>query len=129
MAETTECPECGSEVGEDAQYCPECGASLTATIKPGRVYTRPSVIKSLFSKSIALGGTIAGIILVWISRLINIFADPGSTAMDGANVLNSLGFMSMGVFLVGGGISNSDLNDYVRLGMVLGGILLVTLSF
>lgn len=130
MAETKECPECGAEVSGDAQFCPECGASLTPTKQAARAqtYSRPSVIKTMFSKSLSLGGTIFGIVLAWLGRLINVFADPGSTAMDAARVLDSLGFMMIGVFLVGGGISNSDMNEFVRLGMVLGGILSLALA-
>lgn len=136
MAEVSKCPECGAEIEEGSKFCPNCGADLTAEARPpqetqptrGRGYSRPSLLETIFSKKLTLAGTIFGIIITWIGGLIWIFADAGTAGMSAARVLNELGLMIIGVFVVGSGISNSEINQFARLGMILGGILLIALT-
>lgn len=136
LAEVSKCPECGAEIEGGGKFCPNCGTELTAEARPpretqptrGTGYGRPDLVETIFSKKVTLAGTILGILLAWIGGLIRIFVDVGTAGMSAARVLNGLGLMIIGVFIVGSGVSNSKLNQFVRLGMILGGILLIALT-
>ncbi len=131
MAQISNCPECGADIEEGANFCPECGADITSSTKPT---TTPSprrasedIIESMFSKTIVAIGSMFGIVLAWIGTIIATFGD-GSTAMKAAATLNYLGFALIGIFILGGGVTNSEIDKYPRLAMVLGGLILIALT-
>lgn len=68
-----------------------------------------------------------GILLAWIGTIVFTFGSPDITALRVAATLNFLGFASVGTFLTCGGITNQDIDKLVRLGMILGGVLILGL--
>lgn len=130
MAKTSNCPECGADIEEGANFCSECGADLSRT-KPTTPRAAPAVSKSalesMFSRTVATVGSVFGILLAWIGAIIGVFGS-GSTALNAAATLNYLGFATTGIFVLGAGISNSDIDRFARLGMILGGLLMLAFT-
>ena len=79
----------------------------------------------LFSKNLIITAILLGIFLIWIGVIVMTFSS-NYTGMRAAEVLNSLGFFIMGAYLVGGGIVNDNLDKYVRLGMIVIGVYMIT---
>ncbi len=81
------------------------------------------IFEKLFSKTLIVGGILLGILLIWIGSIIFTFAS--GDALKAASVLNSLGLAAISMFLLGGGLANKNIDKYVRLGMILGGALIL----
>ena len=132
MAENI-CANCGNKVPAKAKFCLSCGAQVTQATQPQQapapapVQPRPApvsrapaapigdIFNTLFTKQLILAFVLLGILLAWIGRIVALFfADAGIA-------INSIGFAAAGIFLVGGGITNNNLDKYVKLGMVVGG--------
>lgn len=130
IAQISTCPECGAELEGEVNFCPECGADITRA-GPAAPTAVPAgtgnVVEWLFSKTIAVMGSVFGIILAWIGSIISAFGS-SSTAYKAAATLNFSGFAVIGIFVLGAGISNSDMNKFARLGMTLGGLLMLALT-
>jgi len=88
------------------------------------------IFEKLFSKTLIVVGILVGILLIWIGSIVTTFGTmtSGSSldAYKASIVLSSLGIAAMGVFLVGGGVANKNIDKYVRLAMIIGGVLLLT---
>ncbi len=131
----TKCLKCGAEIPEGTNFCPSCGApSKAAQSKPmqGMPQTMSrgpgmgGVFDTLFSKMFVYIGILLGILLAWIGGIIVLFTT-GNVANVGV-VLNSLGFVSLGAFMLMGGLTNKKFDKFVRLGMIVGGAVTITLS-
>ena len=131
----TKCLKCGAEIPEGTNFCPSCGAPSQAT-KSKQMQGRPQpmpggmgmggVFDTLFSKMFVYIGILLGILLAWIGGIIVLFTT-GTVANVGV-VLNSLGFVSLGSFMLMGGLTNKKFDKFVRLGMLVGGAVTITLS-
>jgi len=131
----SKCNKCGASLPPGAAFCPACGApKAEEKQKYQPLYQRSStsigltsLFDIIFSKTVIIIGIAIGILLAWISLLIAVFASGSS---DVAIVLNSIGFIFIGLLLIGGGIFNKNIDKYVRLAMTLigGYIILMSLS-
>jgi len=111
-------PKCGADNPVGAKFCLNCGARLGLPAK--------EVFESLFSRSLIVAGSLLGILLAWIGTIVYTFGE-SNTAVKAAATLNFLGFAFLGTFLICGGISNRDFDKSVRLGMILGGVIMLGL--
>ena len=124
------CLKCGTKIPKEARFCPSCGA-VKAIETPQPVQSQPvqpqpmpspsrpmyETLGPLFSKNLIIMGVLIGILLAWIGEIVARF-----TIYLGAGwILNSLGFVFVGLFLTGGGIINKDIDKFVRLGLIVGG--------
>jgi len=118
------CLKCDAEIPEGSKFCPNCAAP----VKGGGIQRVPQpmqgVLELLFSKTFIILGISFGILLVWIGNIIFTFGlesmfkgELGS--LQAAGTLNSLGFASICLFLLGGGIANRNIDKFVRLLMIL----------
>ena len=134
------CLKCGTKIPKEARFCPSCGAVKgietpqpvqSQPVQPQPVQPQPvqpqpmqspsrpihETLGPLFSKNLIIMGTLLGILLAWIGEIVARF-----TIYLGAGwILNSLGFVFVGLFLTGGGIINKDIDKFVRLGLIVGG--------
>lgn len=142
----SKCNNCGATIPAGAAFCPSCGAPKAAeqpatqpmqqTTQYHTAYTGQNslqqVLDGIFSTKIILLGILFGLLFVWIGAILNIFILPTSindlTGVRVAGFLSSFGLFIMGIFTIGGGIADKSLDKFVRLGMVLGGIWLVSSS-
>ncbi len=113
------CPKCGAENPGVAMFCSNCGARLGVPAK--------GVLESLFSQSLIVAGSLLGILLAWIGTIVFTFGGGSEPAIKAAATLNLLGFALLGTFLTCGGIANQDIDKFVRLGMILGGVIMLGL--
>ncbi len=129
----SKCIKCGANLPTGAAFCPACGApKAEEKQKYQPSYQRissgiglTSLFDIIFSKTVIIIGIAIGILLAWISLLIVVFASGSS---DVAIVLNSIGFIFIGLLLVGGGIFNNNIDKYVRLAMALIGGYIILMS-
>ena len=71
----------------------------------------------VFSKTLIIGGFLFGLLFAWIGYIVFIFSTPVSTDITAFKValfLNSLGFASICMFLIGGGIANINIDKFIR---------------
>ena len=122
------CSKCGASFPEEANFCPSCGAKRGATTQYATQQTY-GIFNSLFSKNLIIIGVCFGILLAWIGSIIYIFgaitAIPNMDAIKAALVLGFIGFAALGLFLLGGGIFNKEIDKYVRVGMVVMGAYII----
>lgn len=83
------------------------------------------VFRFLFSKNLIITAILFGILFIWIGAILFTFSTD-LTGYRAAHTLNSLEFFITGVFLIGGGIVNDAMDKYVRVGMVLIGVYMIT---
>jgi len=83
------------------------------------------IFQYLFSKNLIIAAILIGILFIWIGTIILTFSTD-LTGFRTAQILNSLGFFVVGVFLIGGGIANDVMDKYVRLGMIIIGVYMIT---
>ena len=142
----SKCNNCGAVIPAGAAFCPGCGAPKAAeqpasqpmqqTTQYHPAYTGMNSLQGLldtiFSTKLIILGILFGLLFVWIGAVLNTFIfPPPSNDLTGIRVagfLSSFGLFVMGIFTIGGGIADKNLDKYVRLGMVLGGIWLVSSS-
>jgi hypothetical protein len=118
------CIKCGNEIPKDAKFCLNCGAKVVKEIKPTNEPAH-QLFQSLFSKNLIVAAILLGILFIWIGVIISTF----STDLTGwrvAQTLNSLGFFIASAFLIGGGIVNDNMDKYVKLGMIVIGVYMIT---
>ena len=128
----SKCTKCGANIPSGAAFCPSCGAPKAEEQQKTQPVYQPSstigitgIFDLIFSKTIIIIGIAIGILLAWISLLIVIFASDSSNV---AAVLNSIGFIAIGLLLMGGGIFNNNIDKNVRLAMVLIGGYIILMS-
>jgi hypothetical protein len=118
------CSKCGTEISKDAKFCLNCGAKV---VKESGSTSEPvhQLFQSLFSKNIIVAAILLGILFIWIGVIISTFSTD-STGYRAAQTLNSFGFSIVGIFLIGGGIVNDNMDRYIRLGMIVIGVYMIT---
>lgn len=139
------CIKCGTKIPKEARFCPSCGAEkVVATPPPAqpqpvqqpvqpqqmppqqmRAPARPihEAFGPLFSKNLIIIGVLLGILLAWIGEIIARFTT--FTTSTVGFILNSLGFVFMGLFLTGGGILNKNFDNFVRIGLIIAGAIVL----
>jgi hypothetical protein len=129
----SKCNRCGVNIPQGAAFCPSCGAPKAEEQQKNQPDYQPSsstigittLFDIIFSKTTIIIGIAIGILLACISLLIMVFA---SGSYNIAIVLNSIGFIGIGLLLVGGGIFNNNIDKHVRLAMVLIGGYIILMS-
>jgi hypothetical protein len=118
------CNKCGAEIPANANFCLSCGAKIE---KGSRMEREPihEVFRFLFSKNLIIAALLLGMLFIWIGILVVTFSND-TTGFRAAQTLNSLGFFITGIFLVGGGIVNDSMDKYVRVGMIVIGVYMIT---
>jgi hypothetical protein len=120
------CNKCGADIPTNSKFCLECGTKVGREIRPANEPVNP-VFQSLFSKNLIVAAILLGILLIWIGALILPFSTD-LTGLRAAQTLNSLGFFIVGAFLIGGGIVNEVLDKYIRFGMIVIGVYMITMA-
>ena len=131
------CVKCGASIPASASFCPNCGARkadqptpqpMVTTQTPQPVFGGPSsllgMLDAIFSKLVIFVMILLGLLLACIGGILIVFTS-GGVRTTGA-ILNSLGFIFIGTFLLMGGLVNKGFDNYVRLGMVISGALMLT---
>jgi len=142
------CNNCGANIPAGAAFCPGCGtpkpqapaapqqaapapvyaAQPVQTQQPPRAsHSIGGIFDTLFSKTFVCIFVLLGILLAWIGGIIYIFADDLNILRAGI-ILNSLGFLFVGVSTLMGGITNKNFDKNVRLGLIVGGSVIIVLS-
>jgi len=118
------CVKCDNEIPKDAKFCLNCGAKV---VKESHQTSEPihQLFQSLFSKNLIVAAIMLGMLFIWIGVVISTYSTD-STGWRAALTINSLGFFIVGVFLIGGGIINDLMDKYIRLGMIVIGIYMIT---
>lgn len=118
------CSKCGADIPTDAKFCLNCGAKIvkqkTTTAEPIH-----QMFGLIFSKNLIIAAILLGLLLIWVGAVVLTFSTD-TTGWRAAQVLNSLGFFIVGVYLIGGGIVNDNMDKYVRLGMIVIGVYMIT---
>jgi hypothetical protein len=118
------CSKCGAEIPSNSKFCLSCGVKVEKETRPEREPIH-EVFRFLFSKNLIITAIIFGILFIWIGVIVLTFSTD-LTGHRAAQTLNSLGFFITGVFLIGGGIVNDAMDKYVRVGMVVIGVYMIT---
>ena len=118
------CGKCGAEIPIDSKFCLSCG---TKVAKETRTVSEPihQIFNMMFSKNIIIVAILLGLLFIWIGVLVMTFSTD-TTGYRVAQVLNSFGFFITGIVLIGGGIANDAMDKYVRLGMIVIGVYMIT---
>lgn len=119
------CSKCGADIPTDSKFCLNCGAKI---VKETQHLQEPihQVFRFLFSKNLIIAAILFGLLFAWIGIIISTFSTD-LTGLRAAQTINSLGFFVTGVFLIGGGIVNDSMDKYVRLGMIVIGVYMITM--
>lgn len=133
----SKCDKCGAKIPAGAGFCPACGAPKAAepapqpppaTPTPQQVSSGPNqligMFDTIFSKIPIFIMILLGLLFACIGGILVFFLS-GTGAQAGA-VMNSLGFVFIGTFLLMGGLVNKDFDKYVRVGMIISGALSLT---
>lgn len=144
------CNKCGADIPDGASFCPSCGASKTfeqpahmptqsVTPPPQPAYQPPAppkprrssgngmqgIVDTFFSKQMIMIGLFVGILVAWISKVIGEFVNQFSLESNILNVMNYTFLAGAGIILLGGGILNNKFNNYIRVGLIVaGGVIL-----
>jgi hypothetical protein len=144
------CNKCGADIPDGASFCPSCGASKPfeqpapmptqpVTPPPQPAYQPPAqpkpkrssgngmqgIVDTFFSKQMIMIGLFVGILVAWISKVIGEFVNQFSLESDILNVMNYTFLAGAGIILLGGGILNNKFNNYIRVGLIVaGGVIL-----
>ena len=134
MAEI-KCAKCGANIPEKAAFCPACGAPKEeeqpqpkaqkpkSEMKPSK--SIPELIDSIFTEPNMFIMIPLGILIACIGGLIYLFS--GSvTGLRAGMIVNVFGCLLIGMFLLMGGITIKNYDKFVRLGMIVGGVIMVT---
>ena len=129
------CAKCGAEIPDNAKFCPACGAPREEE-KPQPKVQKPKSemnpsksiqewIYSFFTEKNMFIMIPLGVLIACIGGLIYLFS--GSiTVLRAGLIINIFGCLIIGIFLLMCGITLKDNDKYVRLGMIVGGVILLT---
>ena len=132
------CDKCGANIPDKAAFCPACGApraeeqpkqmTSAPVPKPEPQVTKslPELMNSIFNETNMFIMIPLGILLACIGGLIFLFG--GFNLINIGMVINVLGCIFIGLFLLMGGITIKHYEKFVRLGMIVGGIIMITWS-
>jgi len=131
------CAKCGANIPDKAAFCPACGAkkeeqeSHTKATAPA-TKTEPKVsrsiqelMESLFTEKNMFIMIPLGILIACIGGLLYIFSGSLNVIRAGL-VANVFGCLLIGFSLLMGGITFNNYEKFVRLGMIVGGIIMIT---
>jgi hypothetical protein len=118
------CIKCSNEIPKDSKFCLNCGAKVVKESNPTNEPVH-QLFQSLFSKNLIVAAILLGILFIWIGVIISTFSTD-LTGWRAAQTLNSFGFTVVGIFLIGGGIVNDTMDKYIRLGMIVIGVYMIT---
>ncbi|HWR63164.1 MAG TPA: zinc ribbon domain-containing protein [Candidatus Thermoplasmatota archaeon] len=118
------CSKCGAELPSNSKFCLSCGAKIEKETRSEREPIH-QVFRFLFSKNLIIAAILLGMLFIWIGAIVLTFSTD-LTGYRAAQTLNSLGFFITGVFLIGGGIVNDEMDKYVRVGMIVIGVYMIT---
>ena len=140
---TIKCKNCGAQIPVKAEFCPGCGAPK-AEAKPAQqpVQAQPmiapatqsgspkpnqllAIIDMLSTEMIMYLMIFIGLLIACIGGLIFTYANNINMSRGGL-IVNVLGCLIIGSFLLIGGMQNKNYDKFVRLGMILGGAIMVT---
>ncbi len=83
------------------------------------------IVDTFFSKQMIMIGLFVGILVAWISKVIGEFVNQFSLESDILTVMNYTFLAGAGIILLGGGILNNKFNNYIRVGLIVaGGVIL-----
>lgn len=130
------CPNCGANIPDKAAFCPSCGApkqeqqpeqkqsapTQTPVQQPSK--SIPELVESIFTETNMFIMIPIGVIIACIGGLINFYG--GFNYSTAGIIVNVLGVLFIGMFLMMGGITIKNYDKFVRLGMILGGAIMVT---
>jgi hypothetical protein len=118
------CSKCGADLPPNSKFCLSCGAKVERETGSEREPIH-EVFRFLFSKNLIIAAILFGMLFIWIGAIVLTFSTD-LTGYRAAQTLNSLGFFITGAFLIGGGIVNDTMDKYVRVGMVVIGVYMIT---
>lgn len=130
------CVKCGAEIPENAAFCPACGApkeeqesqpkTSTPTKKPEPKVSKsiPELINSIFTETNMFIMIPLGILIAGIGGLIYLFG--GFNIYKAGLIVNVIGCLFIGMFLLMCGITIKNYDKLIRLGMIVGGVIMIT---
>ena len=132
------CAKCGAEMPENATFCPACGApkeekketpkkeSAAAPKSEPNISRSPQeMINSFFTEKNMFIMIPLGVLIACIGGLVYLFS--GSiTGLRAGLIINIFGCLLIGMFLLMCGITIKSYDKFVRLGMIVGGVILLT---
>lgn len=135
------CSNCGANIPAGAAFCPNCGAPKPVeqpvqqpqpvAVMPQPMYRGVSSLKdilnTIFAENMVFLMVLLGVLLASIGGLMFLFSGDLTVYRIGI-ILNTLGFIFMGVFLLMGGLTNKNFEKYVSFGMIVGGAIMLTWS-
>ncbi len=133
---TIKCAKCGADIPEKAAFCPACGAPKeekqpepkpqAPKSEPQPSKSIPELVNSIFTETNMFIMIPIGVLIACIGGLINLYG--GFNYSTAGLIVNVLGCLFIGMFLLMGGITIKHYDKFVRLGMILGGAIMVTWS-
>ena len=105
----------------------QTASAPTPTPEPKASKSIPELIDSIFSETHMYVMIFLGILIACIGGLIFTFGG-GITTIRIGTIINVLGCLIIGLFLLIGGISIKSYEKFVKLGMILGGAIMITWS-
>lgn len=135
MAEI-KCVKCGANIPDKAAFCPSCGApveekkpepQVPAPVQKPKLQVSksiPEMINSIFTETNMFIMVPLGILIAGIGGLIYLFG--GYNIYRIGLIVNVIGCLFIGMFLLMGGITIKNYEKFVRLGMIVGGIIMIT---
>jgi hypothetical protein len=139
------CKNCGAQIPVKAEFCPGCGAPkaeaqpaqqpaqaqpMTAPAtqsgpqKPNQLL---AIIDMLSTEMIMYLMIFIGLLIACIGGLIFTYANNINMSRGGL-IVNVLGCLIIGSFLLIAGMQNKNYDKFVRLGMIVGGALIILFS-
>jgi hypothetical protein len=131
------CDKCGANIPDNAAFCPGCGAKRVEqqaepqqpAPMPKAVQQQPSksipeLVESIFTETNMFIMIPLGVLLACIGGVINFYG--GFNYATAGIIVNVLGVLFIGMFLLMGGITIKNYDKFVRLGMILGGAIMLT---
>ena len=133
----SKCVKCGANIPKGAGFCPACGAPKAEAAPQPVAQPVPvkkagsdlqGMIDTLLSPKIITIGFFIGVLVAWISRIVNQFLFVG-TAPYSAMIIVRFTFMAgVGGLLLCGGFLNTKLNVYVRAALIAAGGVIVGIN-
>ena len=129
------CNNCGANIPDKAAFCPACGAPKAEAQPeqqpaqtPNPVQKQPSksipeLVESIFTETNMFIMIPLGVLLACIGGLINFYG--GFNYATAGIIVNVLGVLFIAMSLLMGGIAIKNYDKYVRLGMIVGGAIML----